>query len=122
MNSVSRAKATIEELKKLFSKGRKPSEDDFARLIDTLNDEAGFESVYTREEVDNLLASLKSANEEDILESMAIIEEKIALKADAEHQHVEYIKCNNSLSQDDIHSILGIFTGLRTVEEIIKSK
>ena len=40
MNSVSRAKATIEELKKLFSKGRKPSEDDFARLIDTLNDEA----------------------------------------------------------------------------------
>ena len=49
MTSINRAKTTIEELKKLFSKGRKPSEEDFARLIDTLNDEIDSEVFYTKE-------------------------------------------------------------------------
>ena len=100
MTSINRAKTTIEELKKLFSKGKKPSEEDFARLIDTLNDEIDSELFYTKEEVNNL----------------------IELKANLEHSHIEYLNSNNYLTDEDIYDLLNVFKGLKTVDEVLKTK
>ena len=80
MTSINRAKTTIEELKKLFSKGRKPSEEDFARLIDTLNDEIDSELFYTKEEVNKLMECVKSENLEEVFPLIETIEEEIELE------------------------------------------
>lgn len=120
MSGTSRAKATIEELKKLFSRGRKPSEEDFAKLIDTLNDEVDDGLFYTREEVDNLIETVSTGNTEAIELAIAEVEKKIDLKADSNHEHVDYLNINNSLTDQDLGDVMNVFKGILTVEEALK--
>lgn len=120
MSGTSRAKATIEELKKLFSRGRKPSEEDFAKLIDTLNDEVDDGLFYTREEVDNLIETVSTGNTEAIELAIAEVEKKINLKADSNHEHVNYLDINNSLTDQDVSDVINVFKGILTVEEALR--
>lgn len=121
MTSINRAKTTIEELKKLFSKGRKPSEEDFARLIDTLNDEIDSELFYTKEEVNKLMECVKSENLEAVFPLIETIEEEIEKKADLDHTHIAYVNINDSLRDSDVKDLISVFKGIKTVEEVIKS-
>lgn len=120
MTSVSRAKTTIEELKRLFSKGRKPSEEDFAKLIDTLNDEIDDSLFYTREDVDKLIETVSEGNAEAISSAIDEVEKKVNLKADSSHEHIEYLNINNSLSDQDVYDTVNVFRGILTVEEALE--
>ena len=121
MSSVSRAKATIEELKKLFSKGRKPTENDFAMLIDTLNDEIPENLYYTQEEVNKLIECAKNENMEEVVLLLETIEDELDQKANLEHEHIAYMDVNHCLRDQDVEELICVFKGIKTVEEVIES-
>ena len=109
MSATSRVKVTIEELKKLFSKGRKPSEEDFAKLIDTLNDEVEEGTYYTQDEINVIVEKLASTDDlntlSDLMEELEYI---VGGKANEVHSHIEYVKIN--LGFAICSSVLGLIT------------
>lgn len=120
MSATSRAKVTIEELKKLFSKGRKPSEEDFAKLIDTLNDEVEEGTYYTQDEINVIVEKLASTDDlntlSDLMEELEYI---VGGKANEVHSHIEYVKINHSLTDEDITDMFLVLRGVKTIEEVL---
>lgn len=120
MSATSRAKTTIEELKKLFSKGRKPSGEDFAKLIDTLNDEVEEGTYYTQAEINTIVEKLASTEDFDVLSDLLEeLEGVVGGKANEVHSHTEYVNINSSLTDEDINDVLSVLRGVKTIEEVL---
>lgn len=120
MSATSRAKVTIEELKKLFSKGRKPSEEDFAKLIDTLNDEVEEGTYYTQDEINVIVEKLTSTDDFNVLSDLVEeLENIVGGKANEVHSHTEYVDINNSLTSEDITDMFLVLRGVKTIEEVL---
>ena len=119
-NAVRRARATIEELKKLFATGMRPSGEDFAKLIDTLNDEIVDGTYYTRDEIDEIVGKLATA--ENLEEAFELLSDSLNDKAEEVHSHIEYVKTDICLYNDDILLMFGILKDINTFEDFINFK